>query len=296
MSMAFWDLEKKDLTRMLGALFGMLVLSIGINFFVVPAGLYNGGVLGASQIIRTLLIRYGHMNFGSFDIAGIINMLLNIPLLLLAYFSISRKFFMQTLVCVVGQTIFLTLLPIPAVPVVEDTLTGSIMGGIIAGAGIGISLRAGASSGGMDILGMYVTRKYHDFSVGKLSLAVNLLIYGACALLFDISVVIYCIIFAAVSTLIMDRTHAQNISTEVFILTKEDPQKIMDYILHGLVRGTTYWEAKGGYTGEKTNIIFTMISKHELTYLKRELHKLDPQAFLVSKEDVDINGNYLKHL
>lgn len=296
MNMASLDFEKKDFTRMLGALLGMLILCVGINFFVVPAGLYNGGVLGLSQIIRTLLVRYGHMNFGSVDIAGIINMLFNIPLLLLAYFSISKKFFVQTLTCVLGQTIFLTLLPIPAVPIVKDALTGSIIGGIIVGAGIGISLRAGASSGGMDILGMYLTKKYHDFSVGKLTLGVNLVIYGLCAVLFDISVVIYCIIFAAVSTLIMDRTHTQNISTEVFILTKEDPQKIMNYILHGLVRGATYWEAKGGYTGEGTNIIFTMISKHELTYLKRELRKIDPQAFLVSKDDVDIDGNYLKHL
>ena len=296
MKIASWGLEKRDLPRLFTAVAGMLVFSVGINLFVVPAELYNGGVLGISQILRTLLIRYAHLNFGSVDIAGLINLLFNIPLFFLAYRSIGRGFFVRTLICVISQTMFLTVIPIPAVPLVEDTLTASLIGGIVAGAGIGISLKNGGSSGGLDILGVYYTKRRQDFSVGRLSLSVNLFIYLACALLFDITVVIYCIIYTAVSTLIMDRTHSQNISTEVFVFTKEEPDQIIDYILKELVRGATYWEAKGGYTEETTNIIFTVISKHELSALKRRLRILDPQAFVVSKEHVGIEGKFVKHL
>ena len=291
MKIASWGLEKRDLPRLFTAIAGMFVFSIGINIFVVPAELYNGGVLGISQILRTLLIRYAHLSFGSVDVAGLINLLFNIPLFFLAYRSISRGFFVRTLICVISQTMFLTVIPIPAVPLVEDTLTASLIGGIVTGAGIGIALKNGGSSGGMDILGVYFTKRRQDFSVGRLSLSVNLFIYLACALLFDITVVIYCIIYTAVSTLIMDRTHSQNISTEVFIFTKENPEQIMTYILKELIRGATYWEAKGGYTEETTNIIFTVISKHELTALKRRLRVLDPQAFVVSKE-----RKFVKHL
>ena len=296
MKIASWGLEKRDLPRLFTAIAGMFVFSIGINIFVVPAELYNGGVLGISQILRTLLIRYAHLSFGSVDVAGLINLLFNIPLFFLAYRSVSKSFFVRTLICVVSQTMFLTVIPIPAIPLVEDTLTASLIGGIVAGAGIGIALQSGGSSGGMDILGVYFTKRRQDFSVGRLSLTVNLFIYLACALLFDITLVIYCIIYTAVSTLIMDRTHSQNISTEVFIFTKENPQQIMDYILKDLIRGATYWEAKGGYTEETTNIIFTVISKHELTALKRRLRVLDPQAFVVSKEHVGIEGKFVKHL
>ena len=277
MKIPSWGLEKRDLPRLITAITGMLVFSIGINIFVVPAELYNGGVLGISQILRTLLIRYAHLNLGSVDIAGLINLLLNIPLFILAYRSISKGFFVRTLICVISQTIFMTVIP-------------------IGGAGIGIALQSGGSSGGMDILGVYYTKRRQDFSVGRLSLTVNLFIYLACALLFDITVVIYCVIYTAVSTLIMDRTHSQNISTEVFIFTKEPPEQIMNYILKDLIRGATYWEAKGGYTEETTNIIFTVISKHELTVLKRKLRILDPQAFVVSKEHVGIEGKFVKHL
>ena len=296
MKLASLGLEKRDLSRLATAVAGMLVFSIGINIFVVPAELYNGGVLGISQIIRTLLIRYAHLNLGSIDIAGIINLCLNIPLFILAYRSISKVFFVRTLICVISQTIFMTVIPIPAIPLVEDTLTASLIGGIVAGAGIGIALQSGGSSGGMDILGIYFTKRRQDFSVGRLSLTVNLFIYLVCALLFDITVVIYCVIYTAVSTLIMDRTHSQNISTEVFIFTKENPQQIMDYILKDLIRGATYWEAKGGYTEKTTNIIFTVISKHEFSALKRKLRSLDPQAFVVSKEHVGIEGEFVKHL
>jgi len=291
-----WELEKKDVTRILTAAAGMLLFSFGVNSFIVPAGLYNGGMLGFSQIIRTVLVRYAHLDFGGTDVAGIINLLLNVPLFLLAYFSIGKGFFLRTVICVLTQTVFLTIIPVPAVPIVEDTLTASLIGGIIAGAGIGISLQSGGSSGGMDILGVYFTKKYQDFSVGKLNLGINLLIYTACALLFDIKVVIYCIIYTSISTLILDRTHTQNINTGVLIFTKEDPAKMSDYILVNLIRGVTYWEAEGGYTKEKTNIIFTVVSKHELTALKRKLKQIDPHAFLVSKENVGIDGKFEKHL
>ena len=156
------------------AVVGMLVFSAGINLFIkLPANLYNGGVLGISQVIRTVLVRYFHFASGTTDIAGIINMLLNIPLFVLAYVFVGKKFFFRTLVCVVSQTLFLSLIPIPAIPIVRDSLTASIIGGIFGGTGIGMALQSGGSSGGLDIVGMIFTKRFKGFSVGKVSLSVN---------------------------------------------------------------------------------------------------------------------------
>ena len=291
-----WKLERKDIVRLLIAVVGMFIYSVGVNTFIVPADLYSGGVMGISQILRTLLIRYTDFSMGGTDIAGIINFVLNIPLFFLAYFSIGRGFFIRTVVCIFSQTLFLTMIPIPAAPLVEDTITASLMGGILAGAGMGIALRGGGSSGGADILGMFITKRHQEFSVGRLNLIINCCIYLACALLFDIKVVIYCIIYSAASALALDKTHTQNISTGVFIFTKEEPQRVMAYILTDLVRGVTYWEARGGYTNQETNIIFTVVSKHELSALKHKLRQVDPAAFLVSKENVAVEGKFEKHL
>lgn len=149
------------------AVVGMLVFSVGINLFIVPANLYNGGVLGISQVIRTVLVRYFHLASGTTDIAGIINMLLNIPLFVLAYVFVGKKFFFRTLVCVVSQTLFLSLIPIPAIPIVRDSLTASIIGGIFGGTGIGIALQSGGSSGGLDIVGMILPNGLKDLVLVK---------------------------------------------------------------------------------------------------------------------------------
>lgn len=149
------------------AVVGMLVFSAGINLFIVPANLYNGGVLGISQVIRTVLVRYFHLASGTTDIAGIINMLLNIPLFVLAYVFVGKKFFFRTLVCVVSQTLFLSLIPIPAIPIVRDSLTASIIGGIFGGTGIGIALQSGGSSGGLDIVGMFLPNGLKDLVLVK---------------------------------------------------------------------------------------------------------------------------------
>lgn len=288
--------DKKFWQRNAAAVIGMLIFSAGINFFIVPANLYNGGVMGISQIIRTLLIREFPIFSGSTDIAGMINFILNIPLFVLAYLSISKNFFIRTTVCVFSQTLFLSILPIPASPYVEDALTASIIGGMIAGFGIGIALRSGGSSGGMDIVGMYFTKKHKGLSVGRVSLAVNFLVYGICAIMFGIQTAIYSVIYSAVSMLMSDRTHTQNINTEVLVFTKENPQKILDYIVQEFQRDATWWEAKGGYTESKTYIIITILSKYECAHLQKELRLIDEHAFVVTMDGLNINGRYEKHL
>lgn len=199
---------------------GAFLFCLGINLFVVPVGLYNGGVVGISQIIRTLVNDYLSLP-ANFDISGIINFLLNIPLLLLAYKSISRKFFTGTVVSIVFQTIFFSIIAIPNVPIIDDRLAACLIGGIITGTGIGITLKAGGSGGGIDILGVYFAKKYSDFSVGKLGIIINAFIYGGCAILFELPIAIYSIIYTAFFGLIVDRIHYQNINTTATIFTKK---------------------------------------------------------------------------
>lgn len=288
--------EVKFWERNFMAVVGMLVFSGGINFFIVPAHLYNGGVMGISQVIRTLLVEKLSLFGGTTDIAGMINLLLNIPLFILAYMSIGKNFFTRTVICVVSQTFFLSILPIPQSPIVADTLTASIIGGIMGGAGIGIALQSGGSSGGMDIVGMYFTKRYKNFSVGKVSLAVNAFVYGACAIMFGLPTAIYSIIYSAVSTLMTDKAHTQNINTEVLIFTKQEPEKIMDYIVKEFKRDATWWEAKGGYTESRTYMVITVLSKYECVHLRRELKLIDEHAFVVEKDGIGIVGRYEKHL
>ena len=178
----------------------------------------------------------------------------------------------------------------------QDSLTASIIGGIFGGTGIGIALQSGGSSGGLDIVGMIFTKRFKGFSVGKVSLSVNAIIYIICAVLFGLPTAVYSIIYSAVNMLMVDRTHAQNINTEVVIFTKKKPLEIIDYIVNEYHRDATWWEAKGGYTEENTYMVIVVLSKYECAHLKRELKEVDEHAFVVVKDGMSVVGKYEKHL
>ncbi|MEG2244166.1 MAG: YitT family protein [Erysipelotrichaceae bacterium] len=251
-----------DITDYILVIFGALLFALACNLFIIPLDLYNGGLIGIAQLIRAFIIHVGPVSFSSgIDITGIINFLLNVPLLILAYKNISRKFFTKTVVNVIFQTIFLTLIPIPAVPILTDLLAACLIGGIIAGIGVGLTLRSGGSSGGVDILGVYFTMKYADFSVGKLAVGVNLLVYFICAFAFQLPIAIYSIIYSFCMSLVVDKIHYQNINMTAMIFTKRTG--VDKSIMKTLSRGVTYWKGSGAYTDEDTYILVTVVSKYE---------------------------------
>lgn len=280
--------------RTLVCLAGAFLYAAGVNLFIVPANLYTGGVMGICQVIRTLLTDYLHLNFGAIDIAGIIYYLVNIPIFVIAYLRAGRKFFAKTLVTVTAMSAFMAL--IPPVKIVDDVMAACVVGGIVSGAGVGIILRMGSSGGGMDVVGVLLTKWKHDFSVGRLSLLVNLVLYGTCLFLFDVEIVVYSVIFAAVHSLAMDRLHIQNINVEVNIITKADTVALEREVFEELGRGITKWRAMGAYTYEQSHVLYITLSKYEVHRLKAIIHKYDPMAFIVVNEGVSVDGNYLKKL
>ena len=267
--------------RTLACIVASLMYAIGVNLFVVPAQLYSGGLMGICQVIRTLLVEYLHMNFHSFDIAGIIYYIINVPIFIIAFTRMGRKFFAKTLVTVTAMTVFLSVVPI--VQVVDDTVAACVVGGIVSGAGIGIILRMASSGGGLDV-------------VGKVYLIVNLSLYIICLFLFDIEIVVYSVIFAAVHSLAIDKVHIQNINVEANIITKLNNVDLEKAIMEEIGRGLTKWTTLGAYTYEQSHMLYITLSKYEVSRLKAVVHKYDPNAFIVINEGVTIDGNFLKKL
>ena len=270
-------------------LIGSALFAASINLFVVPVNLYNGGIVGLSQIFRTVLVSRMNLNF-SFDIAGVINFLINVPLFVMAYRSLSRKFFLGTLLSLITQTVCFSLIPIPAVPMLASLIIGAIVGAL----GIGMTLVSGASGGGTDIVGVYAALHWKSFSVGKLQLLFNALVYCLCAFLFDLPIAIYSIIYAAVYSFVLDKVHLQNIEMSLMIFTKNP--EIKSRILKDFVRGVTYWKGLGAYTQTETEVLVTIVSKDEVNDLRRMITQMDPKAFIIVNEGLQITGNFIKRL
>ena len=276
------------------ALVGGFFYAIAINLFIVPLGLYSCGLMGIAQLIRSVLADILHLPLPSgFDIAGLFNLALNIPLFLLAYKSISRRFVVLTLLSVLAQTLGTMFIPIPTTPILNDVLASCLVGGVIGGYGIGMTLRGGGSGGGLDILGVYFLQK-KGISVGSVSIAINAAVFICCAILFDVSTALYSILFTVVFSLVLDKWHYQNINMSVMIFTKNiDLQKI---IMTELRRGDTYWDGAGAYTDAKTRILMCVINKYEAFEIRKIIAQHDPNAFVIFNEGNSIAGNFEKRI
>ncbi len=285
--------NKKDIVKAMYIIVAAGIYALGMNVFIVPLGLYSSGVLGLAQILRTVSEQYFGMNFG-FDISGIISFVLNVPLFVFAYKTVGKSFIVKTVFCVASQSILLSVVPISQV--IDDPLTSAIIGGILCGFGIGLTFQNGGSSGGVDIIGMYFAKK-STYSVGKISLMVNVVVFaGAFFLMKDIEKIIYTLIFAAISMIALDRMHTQNINCEVMIFTKHNDDEIQNTLMREMRRGVSYWNGYGAYTGENNRVLFIVVSKYELSHLKKLVAKIDPQAFIRVNNGIDIYGNFEKRL
>ena len=278
--------------RLVIAVIGELIAALGINLFIVPLGLYSGGTLGVCQLIRTLLQTYLHLDFGNYDIAGILYFLSNVPILIVGYRILGRGLAVRTIVCTVAYSLFYSLIPVPTTLIVDDYLTACLLGGILTGVGCGIVLTCGCSSGGLDVVGLCLSKRGSSFTVGRFSLTFNAFLYAACLFLFNAETAIYSVIYNFITTTVLDRMHQQNVTVQALIFTREDEHTLGKFVMGQLGRGDTYWQGTGAYTGDDLHVLCVCLSKYEIEELLHAVHSIDPHAFLTVQEGVHVYGNY----
>lgn len=283
-------LPVSELLHCLGILGGTLLYSLGMNLFVVPAGLYTGGIMGLSQLLRTFLLRATGWA-PAIDIAGLINYAINLPMLVLAWRQLDHRVVLKTLLSVTGTTLFLSLVPHTDI-LSGDQLARCLIGGMLCGCSIGLLLWMGGTSGGMDLLGMMLIKSGSHTSIGHVNLCWNLMLYTICACAFSLSTAIYSILFSFVSTTAMDKLHMQNINVEVTVVTKILSPEMEHEILVDLHRGITRMDGIGEYTGDPVHVFYILVSKYEIGRLRAIIMKYDPHAFIVAKDGAVIYGNY----
>ena len=282
--------------RIVAAVVGELIAAAALNLFIVPLNLYTGGIMGVCQLIRTLLQTHLGVALGAYDIAGILYFLANIPILLFAYKALGLGLVAKTIICTVSYSLFYSIIPIPSAPIVDDYLTACLLGGILTGIGSGIVLTCGCSSGGLDVIGLCLSKRGSGFTVGKFSLTVNVFLYTACLILFSPEVAIYSVIYNFFTSMVLDRMHQQNVNVMAMIFTHADEHILGQFIIDNLGRGVTYWNGTGAYTGKDVHVLCVSLSKYEIEELLHAVRTIDPQAFLTVQEGVRIYGNFRKKL
>lgn len=284
----------EEIKKLSIAVFGTFLFAAGMNLFVVSANLYSGGLLGIGQIIRTFLVDIIGLPISGIDIAGIVFYMINIPIFVVAYRELGKKFFIVTIICVTMQTLFLTFIPTDIKIMGEEPFISAIIGGVIAGYGVGITLREGGSGGGQDVLGLYLMKKNNKLSVGRIAIMINVCVYTICALMYDLKTVIYSLVYVLVSSYVTDRVHLQNVNVQAMIVSKE-LDKIVELIKKS-DRTATAISGRGCYLGETTDVIITILSKYEARILEDEIKGNGIDAFIVISDVSHVYGKYDKHL
>ena len=245
--------------RLLGGIVGAAIMASAINLFIVPQGFYAGGAYGLCQVIRTLLVTRAGVNV-PFDLAGLLYLLANLPMFYLAYRGLGRTFFVKATIVTVCNSIFSALIPPrrahhrrPA-----DQLPYRRPG---RGLRRGLVLSCGCSTGGLDILGLYLSKKNPKFTVGRFCICFNVCLYMLCLFLFNATTAIYSAIYNILNNLFLDKLHQQNVNVEMLIFTKKNNPELVRFIIEKLDRGVTYWTAHGAYTGDEVQVLCVCLSK-----------------------------------
>jgi len=264
---------------------GIVSAAFGLESFLLPNKFIDGGATGISLLLTgiTSLPIY------------ILIILVNIPFLILGLNVISKRFALKASLAIIGLAIALAFIHFPEVT--NDKLLVSVFGGIFLGAGIGFSVRGGAVLDGTEVLAIFISRKLRS-TIGDIIIIINIIIFSAAAYFLSFEIALYSLLtyFAASKTLDFVIEGIDEYTGVTIISTHNEEIRLM--ITEVLCRGVTVYKGKRGF-GKKghTNeidIVYTVITRLEISKLNTEIEKIDPNAFVVMHSIKDTKGGMIK--
>ncbi|SEN46306.1 Uncharacterized membrane-anchored protein YitT, contains DUF161 and DUF2179 domains [Amphibacillus marinus] len=260
---------------------GSLIIGLAFNLFLVPYGILSSGISGLAILIGLVT---------PFD-TGLLNLLLNVPILILGYFKLGKEIVFNTIICVLALSFFLYIIPV--IRVADDILLSCIFGGVIAGAGIGLILKYSGTSGGFDIIAMIVSR-ISNVSIGLLLTSMNGLIVLASGSVFNWSLALYTMLSIYITGKVIDVVHTNHIKLTMQIVTTNG-NAIREALIKSVYRGITLTNGYGGYTLEQKQILMMVVTRYETMLIKQIVRKHDSRAFINIYETVEVDGKFAKN-
>ncbi|WP_246938638.1 YitT family protein [Bacillus pinisoli] len=265
---------------------GALLNAVGLNLFLIPAHVYASGFTGIAQLIASLVQDYTPY----FISTGVLLFILNIPVTILGWLKVGKSFTLYSFISVALTTLFLELIPVYSVS--EDILLNAVFGGVIAAVGVGLTLKWGASTGGVDIIAMVLSRM-KDRPVGVYIFTLNSFIIIAAGLLYEWEQALYTLVALYVSTRVIDAIHTRHEKLTALIITKKS-KELKEAIQSKLVRGITILPAKGAFTNETKEMMMIVITRYELYDLERTIREVDENAFTNIVQSTGVFGFFRK--
>ncbi|MDP5275526.1 YitT family protein [Chengkuizengella axinellae] len=266
---------------------GALFNAVAFNLFLIPADVFSSGFAGIAQLTSSIV-----NDFTPFSIStGLVLLLLNIPIAILGWRHLGKSFTLYSFFSVILLALFMWKMPIYAVAE-DDILLNAVFGGVLSAIGVGMTLKWGASTGGMDVIVMILSR-LKDRPAGTYYLILNGGIITASGALYDWQTALYTLVALYAATRVIDTIHTRHIKLTAMIITSK-PEQLEVALREKLSRGITKIPAKGSYSNENKEMLLIVITRYELFNLKKVLSETDPNAFTNIVQTTGIFGFFRK--
>jgi uncharacterized membrane-anchored protein YitT (DUF2179 family) len=267
-------------------LLGILSAGLGLKGFLLPNNFLDGGATGITLLINRLT---------GFQFSLLL-ILVNAPFILLGYSLISKQFAIKTSFAIIGLALAVAFFPYPHIT--SDKLLIAVFGGFFLGAGIGLAVRGGAVIDGTEVLAIAISKR-SGLTIGDVILIVNVLIFSTAAWLISIETAMYAMLtYLSASKIVDFIIEGIEEYTGVTIISVKH-EKIHKMVISKMGRGLTVYKGERGHgkSGSKDydmKIIYTIVTRLEISKLMLEIEKIDPNAFVVTNSVKDMKGGMIK--
>lgn len=268
--------------RIIVVILGSLLLALSLNFFLIGANVYSSGFTGAAQLVSSIFNDFLNIQIST----GVLLFIFNVPVFILGWYKVGKGFTIYSIISVIFASLFLEFIPI--VIVSEDIILNAVIGGVIGGAGIGFTLKLGASTGGMDIVAMVLSR-LRDKPIGTYFLILNGIIIIFAGILYEPENALYTLLTLYITTRVIDTIHTSHEKVTAMIITRK-AEELQEAIHKKMVRGITILQVKGAYSKEEKNMMYLVITRYELYDLEKIIKEVDPNAFTNIVQTTEVFG------
>ena len=261
-----------------------VIYAAGVSLFLDPNNLAPGGVTGVSVILNRLSgIETGTLYF-----------LLNVPIVLLGIWKFGWRFIMKTAYAIFMTSAFTNLLS-SYDALTDDPLLAALAGGVLMACGVGMIFKTGATTGGMDIIIKIIRQKYRHLKTGFLFQCTDIIIVGISGLVFrDLNIALYALLAVLICGRTLDYVLYGNDEARMIYIITGRPEAIGRKLLQDVEVGVTYFQGKGGWTGEEKQVIFCIVRKQLSPQVEEITKQEDPSAFMIITSASEIYGEGYK--
>ncbi|RIX53513.1 YitT family protein [Paenibacillus nanensis] len=279
----------KQLRLIIPILIGTAIYAFGLQYFVIPNLLMEGGVTGIAVLL----------NYAAGWPLSVTTLVLNIPLFLLGWRALGKSQMLYTIIGTVSLSLFLALMEnlihhgwLVPFKSTNDYMLVALYAGVTLGSGLGIVFRYGGTTGGIDIIARILSRR--GYSMGQIILTFDAVIIGVSMIYISLEKVLYTLVVVFVASKLIDFIQDGVYTARAFQVITDHGQEIALSITKELERGVTLMPAKGAFSGQQKEVVFCVVGRAETRRLKTIVRNIDPRAFIVINEVHDVLGEGFK--